>query len=232
MNYPISRLPDGRLLRSTVSAQVYEHLLEALVSQQIRPGERLTLEQLAQELGVSHTPVRQALARLESEGIVRSEPHRGASVPTLDSRDIRELFEARLLCELFAVEKAFPSLSAETFARLRKLSEAYQEASGQVSPAGRVALARIELEFHGAIVALAANARISAMFRQLGVHVQTTLLLGSRLAVRDASSVPEHEAFLIALEQRDLGAAKARLAEHINNSRDFLLSNLATSRDS
>lgn len=215
------------VLRNTVSAQVYEQLLEALVSQQVKPGERLKLGTFATQFGVSHTPVREALTRLETEGIVRSEPHHGAYVPSLTPKDISELFEARLMCETFAVEKALPSLLPATTQRLRILNSAYDAAGGDVSAAGRVLIASLENEFHAAIIALARNARISTIYRQLGVHIHTTLLIGSRLAPRDILSMPEHEAVIAALESGDLAAAKARVTEHIINTRDYLLEHLA-----
>jgi len=80
--------------------EVYEILKESLRSHRIAPGARLNLDQLARELGVSNTPVRQALARLESDGLVSKEPYRGFTAsPLLDSRTIAELYDYRLILE-------------------------------------------------------------------------------------------------------------------------------------
>src|SRR6185436_1405366 len=91
----------GRQPQRTVLADdVYEIIRESLISQRIAPGARLNLDELARKLHVSNTPVRQALARLESDGLVTKEPYRGfAASRLLDSRTIIELYEYRLMIE-------------------------------------------------------------------------------------------------------------------------------------
>src|SRR3954453_21778562 len=97
----ISDTALGRQPQRTVLADdVYEIIRDSLISQRIAPGARLNLDELARKLHVSNTPVRQALARLESDGFVTKEPYRGfAASRLLDSRTIIELYEYRLLIE-------------------------------------------------------------------------------------------------------------------------------------
>lgn len=92
----IGRVPQ----RSVLADEVYRILRENLMTHRIEPGARLNLDQLARDLHVSNTPVRQALARLESDGLVTKEPYRGfAASPLLDSRAIAELYDYRLMIE-------------------------------------------------------------------------------------------------------------------------------------
>lgn len=108
-----------RTAEDTVAAVIRD----AIVSGVFHPGERLPQDMLARLLDVSRMPIRSAMRRLESEGLVEVHPHRGASVRALSAEEVSDLYEMRILIETFALRKTTAALSTEDFERLEALSD-------------------------------------------------------------------------------------------------------------
>ena len=114
--------PVGAEYKS-LSEQVYGALLQAIVDRRIRPGERLVLDDLAAQSKVSRTPIRDALSRLAAEGLVQPYGRRGFCVTALSVDDMDNLYDLRLMCELYAVEKGIDTLSPQVLSRVETLAE-------------------------------------------------------------------------------------------------------------
>ena len=98
--------------RQMLAGEVYEYIKTQLMDQQIQPGVRINIDKLARQLQISQTPIREALARLEAEGLVTKEPLRGySSTPLLDPSSFQQLYEMRLLIEPAAARKAAQNTS-------------------------------------------------------------------------------------------------------------------------
>jgi DNA-binding GntR family transcriptional regulator len=211
-----------KLSQQTLTDRVYDRLLAAFTDHELKPGERLKLEDLAMRMDVSPTPLRHALARLEAEGIVRAEPRRGIHVVSYTPTDMANLYEARLMCETHAAEKATSAITDAQLDHLREILNAYEGLAHQQEPAARRGWVRKDVEYHRYIVDLAGNATISSWFRTLSVHVQTLLL--STSADRDPSvSMSEHRKVYEALAARDAAACTEALSAHIIAARDNVL---------
>ena len=104
--------------RERAPEQVTSRLREAIVSGLLQPGDRLMQEELAERLGVSRMPVREALRRLEAEGLVVLQPYRGALVANLSSTELQELYELRIALETLALRFGIPEMDAESFETL------------------------------------------------------------------------------------------------------------------
>jgi DNA-binding GntR family transcriptional regulator len=102
-------------------------LRTAIVSAAIGPGERINQDVVAGALGISRVPVRSALLRLEAEGLVERQPHRGATVAVLSSEEIRDLYEARIVLEMNAVRRAIAAMTADRLATLEQLAAALDD---------------------------------------------------------------------------------------------------------
>ena len=107
--------------RSIADALVAE-LRAAIIAGEFRPGQRLTIDQLSERFEVSATPVRTALAQLNAEGLVRTEPHRGATVSLLTAEDVRDIFEVRINLEVMATRLAVPRMRERDLAELDRLA--------------------------------------------------------------------------------------------------------------
>jgi DNA-binding GntR family transcriptional regulator len=116
LEQPMSAIP-----RSIADALVGE-LRTAIVAGEFRPGQRLTIDELSERFQVSATPVRTALAQLNAEGLVRTEPHRGAMVSLLTADDICDIFEVRISLEAMATRLAVPQMREEHVAELERLA--------------------------------------------------------------------------------------------------------------
>lgn len=112
----------------TLAARAYEALHDAIVTAKLRPGQRVRLDELAQLLGMSVMPVREALRRLEAVSLVQFEPHRGATVASLSTAELNEVFGIRAMVEPAAIARAAPEFTAEDAADAAQALAAYEAA--------------------------------------------------------------------------------------------------------
>lgn len=114
--------------RSTLLERVVSRLREAILKREFKPGERLVQEELAEAIGVSRMPIREALRQLEKEGLVTLEPHKGAIVTPVTADDIEEIYFLRAMLEAMAVERSLPNLTGEDKRTLRELADVMEQA--------------------------------------------------------------------------------------------------------
>ena len=206
------------IVRLDLSDQVYEAIKARLLTREFGGGAKISLQALADELGVSRSPVHHALTRLRTEGLVLSEP-RGYVVRPLTAELMDELHEARLALELHAASLTVGSL---TRGQLDRFHELLEETIGPVSDrrmtdVGRYLLANAA--FHEYQVDLAGNATISEMHRRLCVfqlQERALIVLGESAA---GDSDEEHRAIIDAYERGDIEAARAALTANVETGR-------------
>lgn len=198
----------------SLADHVAGQLREAIVSGRYQAGERLVERKLAGELGVSHIPIREALARLVDEGLVERLPRRGARVAALSERDVEELISLRTLLEQFVAERAQARLTAEREAALRKVVKRMQQAAKK----GDVAtLFLLDDEFHRLLWTYAEHGMLLEVVTQLRRRINaflraaTAALTPAELAEHAAS----HGTLVDALASGKPAAARAAMAEHI-----------------
>lgn len=198
-----------RLVRVDLNEQAYRWVRDRLLDRQFGPGEKLSLQALADELGVSRSPVHQALTRLVSEGLVTATRRRGYAVRPISTRLMQETHDARAALELFAVEEAIGRIPAEQLAALRTALERTIEPVRDGELVDKIAYLRANEAFHELIVDLARNSVVSDMYRRLNVHrlMERAYLSLSVSAAGDSSA--EHTAIVEALAAGDLERARA-----------------------
>ncbi len=218
---PSDERPRAPLLpaRRALADDVYDALLALLMDQVLEPGSRASIDGLARDLGVSPTPVREALARLESEGLVVKQALKGYRVaPLLDEEGLRQLFEMRRLLEPFAARLAAGRLAREQLGELEELCAAMR-ASGEGLHEGDERFrdyrdfAAQDSAFHTAIAARSGNALLSDAISRLRPHLHQYRVYFKPYAVDGTSR--EHEAILDALRRGDPEAAEAAMLAHI-----------------
>ncbi|MBG6136366.1 GntR family transcriptional regulator [Longispora fulva] len=210
----MARLPVAQ--RSVLADEVYQILKEGLLSHRIGPGSRLNLDQLARELHVSNTPVRQALARLEFDGLVTKLPYRGfVASPLLDSRVIAELYDFRLMIE--------PTSAARAARRHQEADIAHLEALCDPDDIARLAddidaIGQRDTDFHCSIALHAGNSVVCEYITTALARMRNYSLYNRHKAGEQAWE--EHAAIVVAIRAGDPDAAATAMRTHLTNSRE------------
>jgi DNA-binding GntR family transcriptional regulator len=203
---------DPPFARVILREQVRDLLLTRVMSGFYAPGERLVETRIAQELGISQAPLREALRDLEQLGCVVHEPFRGCSVRELSIADLLEAFPVRSALESVAARLAAEQITDEELERLAGLIEEMRAGAAAGDP---VAESAADSTFHATIVEVARNAVLSRQWEQLQPHARTFISL--TLPSSDRGPVADrHLPILAALERRDPEAAAQAMHDHLS----------------
>lgn len=201
--------PDEIASEGPQGQGAYRRLLEEIRQGDLAPGQRLREIEIAERLGISRTPVREAIRQLESDGLVVHLPRQGATVRTLDYAEIMELYEMRTVLEGTAARLAARSASNVELAELRALNEDLGEAGH-----GRAAF-ELNRQFHLTLLDAAKN---RFLLKAVSALQRTMLILGPTTLIepqRAGEAVAEHRRVLDALDSRDGNRAEAEMRAHI-----------------
>lgn len=199
---------------------VYEALLQKLLSLEIKPEERIGVDDLARRLGVSQTPIREALTRLEAHGLVGKTHLVGyRAAPQLSAEQFEQLYEARVQLEPFVAEKAARLIDKAALDRLGAMLEEILTVRGNDTDV-LMRTAQVDSDFHRTIAAASGNQVISRMLDALQVQVQFTLLRRHSAPIDVRPATREHQRVLGALRKRDGKGAAALMREHLAASRE------------
>ncbi|MEA2249188.1 MAG: hypothetical protein QOH46_3717 [Solirubrobacteraceae bacterium] len=214
MNSPPVDSPGTSAVSAT--ARVYAHMKERLLDGRLPGGTLLSENELAQRLGLSRTPVRQAFVQLEAEGLLQLYPKRGALVVPVAASEIEDVFDARLLVEQHCARRA-----ASTGAPLAaELQEAIEEQERAVA-SGAVGFVAADRRFHRAIVAAGSNAILTRLYDSLRDRQQRIAAIAlARNPGNAARFIAEHREIADALERNDADAACTVLEAHLRTTRD------------
>jgi len=212
-----------KIQRERAVDAVYQALRQAIVSSQIKPGERLNVYELASKLGVSLTPVRSAIQQLSTEGLVEIRPRSGTFVATLTTQDVEETFRIRCALECLAGEDAIRHITPQQVRRMRELLKALGKPVR--NEAGRHAHERNNSEFHQIIIQASGNKRLKEMYDALNAHLRIVRIHAEERnwPERLAEEQAEHETIVAAIEARDSGALTSALRKHIYRAKDAMI---------
>ncbi len=202
--------------RISTTQAISDEIRDAIVQGKLAPGQALRQDHLARHFAVSHIPVREALKRLESEGWVSSELHKGMVVSGLDANEAREIYEMRAVLECFALKLALPAHTAATLrvARNALLTALKERDSSQYM--------RRNEEFHLALLVPAARKHLLAEIAQLHQRSERYLRQKYLQPALKHESDREHQELLEAVEQRNLHRATAILSRHLFDTAELL----------
>jgi len=206
-------MPDTELQDMSQGDAAYHQLLAGIRSGQFRPGDRLRETDVAQKLALSRTPVREALRKLESDGIVEHRPRAGAVIRTLSTPEIVELYEMRLVLERTAAEMAAKHASAAEVDMLTDIN-AQIEAAGQDTPRA----AALNQDFHSSIYLATRNRFLLASARALN---NALILLGPTTLDDEArikAVTSQHAQIISAISAGDQKAAGDAAEAHLQTS--------------
>ena len=214
-------LQVGGPLTRNASIAATELIRQAIIDGRLNPGQRLKEEELARELGISRTPVREALLMLHAEGLVDAAPNRGATVRSHSAEDLDDLYKLRAVIEGYATRRAASRLTDDAIVGLRESCERFDGLLDDGSDMGE--LVKENLVFHQTILEGAGSARLTTMVRQV---IELPLVYRSYVwysQEQQRISGHYHSQITRALEARDAERAELIMKEHIFEARDLLL---------
>ena len=213
-------MPDDSTLPVTLPAKAVDALRQMILDGELPPGARLSERALGERLGVSRTPLREALRMLASEGLVRHEPNRGAVVAPLDRADIEATFELLAALEGLAGELAAKRIDTAQLAEIKAL---HFEMRAHHARGDRAAYFRANQDIHRHIAAAANNPVLVETFERLNARVKRVRYAANLTQERWAKAVEEHERMIAALDARDGAALRAILEAHLAGKRQSVL---------
>ena len=208
---------------------VCETLRDAIRKGKLKPGERLMESQLAEDLGVSRTPVREAIRKLELEGYVIMMPRRGTYVANLSIRDVNEVFEIRTSLDSLASGLAAERITDEELERLQRLLVAI---GGYIEENDMDKIVECDTEFHDLLYQASRNSRLVGIIfnlrEQLTRFRSTSMAFPGRLK----ATLEEHRRIVEAIAQGDVAEARAAAEYHMEKSEQTLLESMEAMKNS
>lgn len=196
-----------------------EEIRTAILSGRLQPGSPLSVPALAGQLGISRTPVRDALMHLLSEGLVREVRRKGIVVAAFGRRELYELNDVRAALEPLAARHAATALDERSLGRLRELLDAHGRAATSDDLERYI---DADLSFHGFIGQVGGNRRLAQLLGLLQAQTRLAMRAAASVSGRMPVAHREHETIFTALAKRDTEAAATAMHDHIINARDVV----------
>jgi DNA-binding GntR family transcriptional regulator len=217
MKTAIRKLPKA----PNLTEMTYLSIKKSVLTGSLEPSFRLTEELLATQLGISKSPVREALNRLEAEGLIHIEPRRGASVRTFSPKEVTDLYNLRTVLELHSIAAA--NITPDVLVRL---AESIERTERILQRGDRLAHIEEDFRFHRIISEATGNGELCSVFENVQ---QKTILCRYKSFELSASTAPvAHKRIFDALSLHDIAGAQVAMREHITFVRDRLLRDIAS----
>ena len=208
----------------TTYAWVCDSLRESILNAEFQPGERLIMSKLTKKFGISQMPIREALQKLQGEGLISISPFKGAQVRKVDQKFVRNLYDFRTAVERMLVQKAYPRIPRIGIEQLIEANEAYDRAVKESDEAGLVAA---NLEFHSVIFSYSDNEEALMILNSHSSLLRTLRTIYGFDTGRSKRVCKEHQAIIKALQ----GSSETKLLEvyeqHCENAKQDLLNEMA-----
>ena len=204
----------------TLRDVVFHTLRRGIMQGDLKPGERLMEIKLANRLGVSRTPIREAIRMLELEGLVVMIPRKGAQVAEITEKDLKDVLEVRMGLEELAVKFACQRITEEQLDNLYHASRKFEEA---VKREDLTELAQADVDFHDLIYKATGNERLVQLLNNIREQMDRYRVEYLKEEEIRGSLVQEHDTLLEKLSQRDLEGAKQVTQSHIERQQAYIL---------
>ncbi len=202
---------------------VLDAIREAIIDGSLKPRERLMEIQLAEELGVSRTPIREALRKLELEGFIVMVPRKGAYVADISFKDIADVYEIRAALEGLAASLAAERITDEELDEMERCLVGKAEA---IANHDMEKLVEADTRFHDAIYRASRNDRLTSMINNLREQIQRFRATSLSVPGRMYQSLEEHRTIIEAIQSRDSQLARQVAYEHIENAENIMMESM------
>jgi len=206
-----------RIQRRTLHEEVLERLRDMIIEGRLEPGQRINEGAVGAQLGVSRTPLREAIKSLASEGLVEMQPAKGAVVRRFSLRDLREILEVIKSLEQLGGRIACAQATDEQIAEVVALHERMMALYAEQN---RLEYFKLNQAIHSAIVAASGNAVLMEMHETLQARIKRLRFIGNEGPAKWAGAVAEHEGMIAALKQRDGEALAVEIGKHMDHTLD------------
>lgn len=193
---------------------VFNSLREAILTGKVLPGERLMEKHLADQIGVSRTPIRESLRRLELEGLVEITPRKGATVSAISEKDIHDVLEIRAALESLGAKQACLNMTDENFEKIKKAADEFEKT--YMEPDYKL-VAEKDVAFHDEIFKASGNEKLIHIINNLRDQIYRFRVEYLRSKKYRKSIAEEHQELLKALEEKDAELASEIANKHIEN---------------
>ena len=200
--------------------EAYEVIKKNILRGIYKPKQRLKETELAAMLGVSRTPVREAMRKLEIDGLIEYKPQRGTVVADFDINEIVEIYEVRSVIEVLIMKRAAKAISDELIKKLEKNIERFKKEEKDE------AILDLADEFNELIYEASQCKKLVDLMRHTREYFKRVRISNHTDPERRESAISEHEKILMALKKRDILLAEKYALEHIKNSKDFIIKKL------
>ena len=202
---------------------VFKTLREAIVTGELKPGERLMEIKLANEMGVSRTPVREAIRKLEQEGLVHLTARKGAEVAPINAKDLKEVLEIRKALEGLACQMACQNAGEE---EIKKLEEINDEIRVAISENDIERIARLDARFHDQICIFSANSQLIMILSRLKEHIYRYRLEYIADIKNKNTILEEHDRIIQDIYKKNEKAVRKDIEHHIEIQEKYILNSL------
>ncbi len=200
--------------------KIYQSLRADIIAHRLRPGQAIREDELADRLGVSRTPVREMLRRLEQEDLVRVVPNRGVFVAELTDKDIEEVLEIRLALETAAARSAATKLTPQ---HIKELKDIRKQLDTAVKLKDSVLSFEADTRLHSLILQAAGNKRAHRIINNLMGQIHRIRFISGHKPGRIDTTVKEHKEIVQALLNGNSVAAEEAMKKHLDSTREILL---------
>lgn len=202
------------LVRQSLHDELVTRLRQAIVDGTLKPGAKVPERELCEQLGVSRTPLREALKVLANEGLIMLESNRGARVSSVTMEELEAVFPVIAVLEGLAGKLACENASDDQIAQLTSL---HLDMSGHYEAGDKAAYFQSNRDIHNALFVAAGNPVLSQHYAMLSSRIERARLLANVSTQRWAEAVNEHRAIIDAIEKRDGERLCRLLNSHLNN---------------
>ena len=210
-----------KIQHANLSEKTYERIKDAILKGNLSPGRRLLFDQLARGLGVSRTPLREAVVRLEKEGFVVSVPRGGTYVKKFSKKDIKEIYEIREMLEALA---AMLAATIITDKQLQVMRDTCRKFKNSIEKRNVQSCVKMDLKFHDLLIEASRNDKLSQIIRVFNLQVLSISIKGPEYWSWAEQYVEGHLAIIEALSKQDSDLTETLIREHIKKGKELILS--------
>ena len=206
----------SRIETSLLTEQVYNILREKIIGRQYTPGNKLDIHKIAEELGVSRSPVKDAITQLVHEGLIEIIPRKGTYVTQLKFSEFIEVLDARLMIEMWAANQAVETITDDELEEWGKIVQ-NMDSLLEISPFPFEKYSKLDMEFHKTLIEWSNNNKIKGIFSSLNTHVSLSRIVHSTSLESTIKRHKDHWLMYEAMKNRDVPTLSNTLKMHIES---------------